>query len=76
MGTTYSTGHLGLNVTDLARSFEVPTIDDVRAAHEASSESGGIFFADPDGIRLEICAPTGAGVRPAPHSHAPTCGFF
>jgi hypothetical protein len=36
--------------------------------------SGGIFFFDPDGIRLEIFTPTGADV--APSGTAPTCGFF
>src|SRR5262245_12002037 len=44
--------------------------------HGEGSESGGIFFEDPDGIRLEIYASTGAGGRPAPHSDGPTCGFF
>ena len=39
-------------------------------------DSGGLYFEDPDGIRLEIYAPTGAGERPAPHSDGPTCGFF
>ncbi|MFJ5995167.1 hypothetical protein [Streptomyces sp. NPDC092370] len=38
--------------------------------------SGGIFFFDPDGIRLEIFTPTGADVAPAPSGTAPTCGFF
>jgi predicted pyridoxine 5'-phosphate oxidase superfamily flavin-nucleotide-binding protein len=38
--------------------------------------SGGIFFFDPDGIRLEIFTPTGADVAPAPSGTAPTCGSF
>ncbi|MFJ5877319.1 VOC family protein [Streptomyces sp. NPDC093088] len=38
--------------------------------------SGGVFFTDPDGIRLEICAPTGADPAHAPTPGAPTCGFF
>lgn len=33
--------------------------------------SGGIFFFDPDGIRLEIFTPTGADVAPAPSGTAP-----
>ncbi|MGC0313868.1 VOC family protein [Kitasatospora acidiphila] len=47
--------------------------------HGEGSDSGGVFFADPDGIRLEIY--TSAGVA-GEHSHAPngagtpTCGFF
>ncbi|GAA2630517.1 VOC family protein [Actinomadura fulvescens] len=147
--TTLTTGHVGLNVTDLGRSgdfyrrvlgletlgesaegdrryaflgldgkllitlwqqsdgrfatalpglhhlaFQVPDIEDVRraeatlrelgatlfhdgvVAHREGAQSGGVFFEDPDGIRLEIYAPTGAGDRPAPAKSAPTCGFF
>ncbi|MFF7854701.1 VOC family protein [Streptomyces sp. NPDC007904] len=46
------------------------------AAHHEGAASGGIFFHDPDGTRLEISAPTGAEGAPAPHDSAPTCGFF
>ncbi|GGT56097.1 VOC family protein [Streptomyces purpureus] len=45
-------------------------------AHREGSASGGIFFHDPDGTRLEIYAPTGAETAEAPSSAAPTCGFF
>ncbi|MFD5715630.1 VOC family protein [Streptomyces pharetrae] len=45
-------------------------------AHREGASSGGIFFHDPDGIRLEICAPSGAEDAPAPNGSAPTCGFF
>lgn len=44
--------------------------------HGEGADSGGIFFTDPDGIRLEIYAPSGAGASPAPTAGAPTCGFF
>jgi lactoylglutathione lyase len=44
--------------------------------HGEGAASGGIFFTDPDGIRLEIYAPTGADSAPAPNGAAPTCGFF
>lgn len=44
--------------------------------HREGADSGGIFFEDPDGIRLEIFSPTGAGVHAAPVAEAPTCGFF
>ncbi|WP_329117329.1 VOC family protein [Streptomyces sp. NBC_01465] len=75
-------------------AFEVPALDDVRAAeqqlrergtefaydgvvaHREGGASGGIFFHDPDGTRLEIYAPTGAEEAPAPSATAPTCGFF
>ena len=44
--------------------------------HREGAASGGLFFEDPDGIRLEVFAPDGAGTSAAPHAHAPTCGFF
>ncbi|MFI8458768.1 VOC family protein [Kitasatospora sp. NPDC085464] len=148
---TLQTGHVGLNVTDLARSidfyravlglqvthegtdperrfallgrdgrlvvtlwqqstgtfattspglhhlsFEVESLDEVRAAerllrelgaefaydgvvpHNEGSASGGVFFTDPDGIRLEIYTRTGVDgtEAAAPTTDAPTCGFF
>ncbi|MFB8395540.1 VOC family protein [Streptomyces yangpuensis] len=45
-------------------------------AHREGAASGGIFFHDPDGTRLEISVPTGAEGAPAPTAGAPTCGFF
>ncbi|MFB4317753.1 VOC family protein [Actinomadura sp. 21ATH] len=75
-------------------SFQVETIEEVKAAervlrelgaefahdgvvpHGEGVSSGGIFFTDPDGIRLEIYAPAGADTAPAPSGSAPTCGFF
>jgi lactoylglutathione lyase len=44
--------------------------------HLDGAASGGIYFHDPDGIRLEIFAPTGAEGLPAPVAGAPSCGFF
>ncbi|MFE3201915.1 VOC family protein [Embleya sp. NPDC059237] len=44
--------------------------------HGEHGTSGGIFFTDPDGIRLEIYAPSGADPADAPTTGAPTCGFF
>ncbi|MFE1307556.1 VOC family protein [Streptomyces sp. NPDC058755] len=45
-------------------------------AHREGAASGGIFFHDPDGTRLEIAAPLGTETAPAPNASAPTCGFF
>jgi len=45
-------------------------------AHGEGMSSGGVFFEDPDGIRLEIYATTGAEGAPVPVATAPTCGFF
>lgn len=44
--------------------------------HAEGAQSGGVFFEDPDGIRLEVYALQGADGRPAPSGEAPTCGFF
>jgi hypothetical protein len=44
--------------------------------HGEGQSSGGIFFEDPDGIRLEIYTATGADAHQAAPSAAPTCGFF
>ncbi len=45
--------------------------------HAEGKSSGGIFFEDPDGIRLEIYTGSGADAhQPAPTGDAPTCGFF
>ncbi|MFF8770003.1 VOC family protein [Kitasatospora sp. NPDC015120] len=151
ISSTLQTGHVGLNVTDLARStafyrrvlglepigegaddehrfaflgrdgrlvltlwqqsegsfptgapglhhlsFQVESLDEVLAAeallrelgasfahdgvvpHREGAASGGIFFTDPDGIRLEIYTPAGVDATgaEAPTGSAPTCGFF
>jgi len=75
-------------------SFQVGSVDEVRAyevraralgarffhdgivSHGEGADSGGVFFADPDGIRLEVFSPTGASGGTAPPAGAPTCGFF
>lgn len=45
--------------------------------HAEGRDSGGIYFEDPDGIRLEVFAGSGVGqLAAAPHGAAPTCGFF
>ncbi|MFJ9685856.1 VOC family protein [Streptomyces bacillaris] len=87
---TFPTGLPGLHHL----SFQVDTVEEVRATEEVlrtlgadfaydgvvphgeGATSGGIFFADPDGIRLEVYALTGADPAAAPTSGAPTCGFF
>src|SRR3954451_19469860 len=75
-------------------SFQPPSMDDARAAeallkargakfhydgvvpHAEGRASGGIFFEDPDGVRLEIFAGSGAEHAHAPTPDAPSCGFF
>ncbi|GAA4392871.1 VOC family protein [Actinomadura verrucosospora] len=88
--TVFATRSAGLHHL----SFQVETIEEVRAAeqvlhdldaafahdgvvpHGEGASSGGVFFTDPDGTRLEIYAPSGADTAPAPSGAAPTCGFF
>jgi lactoylglutathione lyase len=45
-------------------------------AHAEGADSGGLFFEDPDGIRLEIFVGQGVAGSPVPHADGPTCGFF
>lgn len=45
-------------------------------AHAEGQDSGGLFFEDPDGIRLEVTLPGGLAEKAAPSGVAPTCGFF
>ena len=58
------------------RALNVPFIYDGIVPHAEGSQSAGVFFEDPDGIRLEIYAPNGAADRTAPSPGAPSCGFF
>jgi catechol 2,3-dioxygenase-like lactoylglutathione lyase family enzyme len=44
--------------------------------HSENFASGGIFFLDPDGTRLEVCAPAGVPSANAVSGAAPSCGFF
>jgi catechol 2,3-dioxygenase-like lactoylglutathione lyase family enzyme len=77
--------HLSFQVGDIeavrsseqrVRSLGAMLHHDGIVPHGEGASSGGIFFEDPDGTRLEIYAPTGADTAPAPHGAAPTCGFF
>ncbi|MFD6099362.1 VOC family protein [Nocardiopsis flavescens] len=58
------------------RELSVEFAHDGVVPHGEGASSGGIFFHDPDGIRLEIYAPAGAEALPAPAGDAPACGFF
>ncbi|MBF6470658.1 VOC family protein [Nocardia gipuzkoensis] len=63
-------------VERVLRELSVAFAHDGVVAHGEGVASGGIFFTDPDGIRLEVYAPSGAEAAPAPSGAAPTCGFF
>jgi hypothetical protein len=58
------------------QALDVHFLYDGIVPHREGADSGGIFFEDPDGIRLEIYSPSGAGGQAAPVAEAPTCGFF
>ncbi len=58
------------------KTLNVPFQYDGVVPHSEGAQSGGIFFEDPDGIRLEIYAPSGAEGCAAPTPGAPSCGFF
>ncbi|MBF6132493.1 VOC family protein [Nocardia otitidiscaviarum] len=64
------------SVESVLKDLNVSFAHDGVVAHGEGASSGGIFFSDPDGIRLEVYAPSGAEAAPAPSGSAPTCGFF
>jgi lactoylglutathione lyase len=77
--------HLAFQVDDVAQLRDLERRLRERGAvllydgivpHEEGADNGGLYFEDPDGTRLEVYAPTGAGGRPAPAGPAPSCGFF
>lgn len=58
------------------RAMDVRLLYDGIVPHAEGEDSGGVFFEDPDGIRLEVYSPQGAGGSEAPHGESPSCGFF
>jgi lactoylglutathione lyase len=54
----------------------VPLIYDEILPHMPGMSSGGIFFADPDGTRVEVCTASGLDALPALEHGEPSCGFF
>jgi lactoylglutathione lyase len=77
--------HLSFRVEDVQqvreaeqrlRNLNVHFHYDGLVPHGEGSVSGGIFFEDPDGIRLEIFTTSGVEGQHAPVKDAPSCGFF
>jgi catechol 2,3-dioxygenase-like lactoylglutathione lyase family enzyme len=77
--------HLSFEVPSLeeVRRFEervrgmgAPLLHEGIVAHAEGAPSGGLFFEDPDGIRLEVFSASGAESLPGPAADAPSCGFF
>jgi catechol-2,3-dioxygenase len=86
----FATDHVGLHhlafqadTIEAVRAFEerlgalgTAFLYDGVVSHAEGADSGGVYFEDPDGIRLEIYSPTGAHGLAAPTADAPSCGFF
>lgn len=54
----------------------VTKIYDGIVSHCKGAESGGVFFLDPDGVRLEVCIAKGIDkCNPDTKDHS-SCGFF
>lgn len=53
-------------------AMKVPLLYEGIVPHSEGADSGGVYFEDPDGTRLEIYSLTGAGGRAAPAADAPT----
>lgn len=77
--------HLSFYVADMEelkavearlRALRIPVLHDGIVAHAENTPSGAVFFEDPDGIRLEIFSPVGAGGRQPATTKGPSCGFF
>jgi catechol 2,3-dioxygenase-like lactoylglutathione lyase family enzyme len=59
-----------------ARSAGATILHGGVVSHGEGLDSGGVFFEDPDGIRLEVFTASGVHEHAAPSGAAPTCGFF
>jgi catechol 2,3-dioxygenase-like lactoylglutathione lyase family enzyme len=59
-----------------ARRLGAPFLYEGVVPHAEGLDSGGVFFSDPDGIRLEVFAGAGAGDFAAPHADGPSCGLY
>ncbi len=77
--------HLSFQVSDLEqvrlaetrlRALGAAFVYDGVVAHGEGATSGGIYFTDPDGVRLEIFAPLASGEAEPATPGAPSCGFF
>jgi len=58
------------------KDLGIPLRYDGVVPHAEGMDSGGVYFDDPDGVRLEIYTLSGVGGYAAPTPGAPSCGFF
>lgn len=56
--------------------YNIPKIYDKIVSHCEGADSGGIFFIDPDGIRLEVCVMKGIHTCQPQTVEDSSCGFF
>jgi len=77
--------HLSFEVSDIdqvqgfeqrLRAYGIEPLHDGLVSHDEGASSGGIYFLDPDGIRLEIFSGSGFDQHNGAYEGAPTCGFF
>ena len=77
--------HLALQLEDVTavqafesrlRALGVTPLHDGIVAHARGRTSSALYFLDPDGIRLEVCAPNGGEDHEAPSGELANCGFF
>lgn len=77
--------HLAFQVTDadlldgIRRRLEDSGARILHGGAVAQSEGGSssaLYFEGPDGIRLEVSAPSGGATLSSPTPGAPACGFF
>lgn len=54
----------------------IPLIHGGIVLHAEGRDSGGIYFNDPDGIRIEVFSASGMSGMEEVHTHGPSCGFF
>jgi lactoylglutathione lyase len=56
--------------------LDIPIVYGGIVLHAEGRDSGGIYFNDPDGIRIEVFSAAGMNGLQEVHTHGPSCGFF
>ena len=65
-----------LSFEEKIEKFKVKKIYETVVSHQEGAKSGGLFFYDPDGTRLEVYVTEGAHECQPATDDAPSCGFF
>ena len=65
-----------MNIEKKLEDDNIIKIYDGIVSHCEGADSGGVFFLDPDGVRLEVCIAEGIEkCNPDTKDHS-SCGFF